>query len=87
MQAKELLPEYDRFGMLVEASLNAQDPWRTRVAQAQALRLMASAFTSAHVFKCFELFIQQEALGDRSEEVRSAMIEVRADYVGTIARG
>lgn len=77
--AKERLPEYDRFGMLVQASLDLQDPWQARVAQAEALKQLAQNFGSFEVQALFHLLINDHALGDRSEPVRSQMLDVRAE--------
>lgn len=75
-QAKELLPQYDQFGMIIEESLLAEDPWRNRKAIATALRLMSVHFTTADVDTFFQLLIGEEALGDRSQSVRTEMLEV-----------
>ncbi|KAJ8297218.1 eIF-2-alpha kinase activator gcn1 [Rhodotorula toruloides] len=74
-KAKELVPEYDRFGMLVEESLSREDPWRTRKAIATTLRLMADLFSPADVETFFDLLIAGKALGDRSQSVRTEMLE------------
>ncbi|BGP21302.1 translational activator of GCN4 [Rhodotorula toruloides] len=74
-KAKELVPEYDRFGMLVEESLSREDPWRTRKAIATTLRLMADLFSPAEVETFFDLLIAGKALGDRSQSVRTEMLE------------
>ncbi|GAA6058506.1 hypothetical protein JCM10212_006945 [Sporobolomyces blumeae] len=74
-KAKELLPQYDRFGLLIEESLNAQDPWRGRKALATSLRLLSESFSTADVKTFFDLLINGEALGDRSQSVRSEMLE------------
>ncbi|KAM0793613.1 hypothetical protein ACM66B_001046 [Microbotryomycetes sp. NB124-2] len=74
-QAKELLPQYDQYGMLIEESLTAEDPWRTRKALATTLRLIAEQFKKEDVKTFFGLLIEGEALGDRSQAVRSEMLE------------
>lgn len=71
-----MLPEYDQFGMLVHASLDQEDPWKTRVAQAEALRNMAHLWGPAEVVTLFEMLIDGGALGDRVEAVRTRMLEV-----------
>lgn len=75
-KAKELLPQYDRFGMLIEESLDAEDPWKARKALATTLRLMSPIFSPVDVKTFFDLLINGEALGDRSQSVRSEMLEV-----------
>lgn len=75
--ARERLPEYDRFGMLVEASLYQADPWQHRVAIAEALQHMAASLGSSEILNLFKLLIDGKALGDRSEAVQSKMLDVR----------
>ena len=75
-KAKELLPVYDQYGMVVEESLNAEDPWRARKAIATTLKLVAPYYTSTDVTTFFDVLIKGEALGDRSQSVRSEMLEV-----------
>jgi hypothetical protein len=75
-KAKELLPQYDNYGMLIEESLNAEDPWKSRKALASTLRLMSPIFSPVDVKTFFDLLINGEGLGDRSQSVRSEMLEV-----------
>ncbi|CEQ38752.1 SPOSA6832_00193 [Sporobolomyces salmonicolor] len=81
-KSKELLPQYDRFGMLVEESLAAEDPWRSRTAVATALRLLSELFLPVDVQAFFDLLINGGALGDRSQAVRSEMLETVIDLHG-----
>ncbi|BGP12338.1 hypothetical protein JCM10213_003855 [Rhodosporidiobolus nylandii] len=74
-KAKELLPEYDRFGMLIEESLSREDPWKTRKALGNTLRLLSDLFSPVDVKAFFDLLITGQALGDRSQAVRTEMIE------------
>jgi len=76
-KAKELLPQYDQYGMVIEESLNAEDPWRARKAIATTFKLVAPYFSPADVAAFFDILITGEALGDRSQSVRSEMLEVR----------
>lgn len=71
------MPEYDQFGMLVEESLHQQDPWQERVAIAETFGHLASLLHPSEVTVFFRLLIEDQALGDRSETVRSKMLEVR----------
>ncbi|GAA6002609.1 hypothetical protein JCM10207_007591 [Rhodosporidiobolus poonsookiae] len=80
-KAKELLPEYDRFGMLVEESLSREDPWKARKAIATTLRLLADIFSPADVKSFFDLLIAGQALGDRSQAVRSEMLEAAQNVI------
>ncbi|GAA6024607.1 hypothetical protein JCM11491_006044 [Sporobolomyces phaffii] len=74
-KAKELVPEYDRFGMLIEESLDAEDPWKSRKALASTLRLLSPLFSPVDVKTFFDLLITGQALGDRSQSVRSEMLD------------
>ncbi|KAI5477515.1 translational activator [Pseudohyphozyma bogoriensis] len=74
-KAKELVPQYDQYGMVIEESLTAEDPWRNRVAIALTLKLISEHFTPANVETFFGLLIEGFALGDRSQSVRSEMLE------------
>ncbi|GAA5922766.1 Gcn1p [Sporobolomyces koalae] len=80
-KAKELLPQYDRFGMLIEESLDAEDPWRSRKALATTLRLLSPIFSPVDVKTFFDLLINGEALGDRSQSVRSEMLEAASTVI------
>lgn len=71
-----MVPVYDQFGMVIEASLVVEDPWRTRVAQAATLKLVSEHFSPDDVDAFFELLIEGQALGDRNQAVRSAMLDV-----------
>lgn len=71
-----LVPEFDQFGMVIESTLNREDPWRTRKAIASALKAASVHFDSASVQTLFNLLLVDGALGDRSQDVRSEMLEV-----------
>lgn len=76
LAAKEKLPVYDQFGMLVEESLHQQDPWQERVAIAETFGHLAAILQPSDVAEIFRLLINGQALGDRSEAVRGKMLEV-----------
>lgn len=63
--------------MVIQESLNREDPWRSRVAEADALGHLAPTFGDADIGPLFDLLIDQQSLGDRNEEVRSKMLTVR----------
>lgn len=71
--ARELLPEYDKFGMIVPESLGRADPWQHRLAGANALCLLAPHWGSEDILPLFD-FLVQKSLGDRHEEVRARML-------------
>ncbi|KAF9561868.1 ARM repeat-containing protein [Agrocybe pediades] len=73
-KAKVLAPEFDQYGMVIASSLDRSDPWPARVAVAQAFRLLAPSFTEAEVEPFFKFLIEDEALGDRTPDVRRGML-------------
>ncbi|KAJ4478479.1 armadillo-type protein [Lentinula aciculospora] len=73
-KAKILAPEYDSYGMVIAQSLEQSDPWQARVAVSRAFQLLAPSFTEAEVMPFFRFLIQDEALGDRTAEVRRSML-------------
>ncbi|SCV68098.1 BQ2448_219 [Microbotryum intermedium] len=80
-KAKEIVPQYDQFGMIIEASLTAEDPWKTREALGTTLRLAAPLFEPRHVQSFFDLLIDDSALGDRKQAVRSEMLEAAMSVI------
>ncbi|KAI6029055.1 armadillo-type protein [Pisolithus microcarpus] len=74
-KAKILAPEYDEYGMVIPETLDRLDPWPTRVAIASIFEQLAPFFPDTEVegFICF--LIKNEALGDRSSEVRRGMLQ------------
>ncbi|KIJ63493.1 hypothetical protein HYDPIDRAFT_175892 [Hydnomerulius pinastri MD-312] len=84
-KAKILAPEFDQYGMVIARSLDRSDPWPTRVAIALAFEHLAPSFPDAQVELFFKFLIQDEALGDRSPEVRRGMLQAGTavvDYHG-----
>ncbi|KAF8434348.1 armadillo-type protein [Boletus edulis BED1] len=84
-KAKILAPEFDEYGMLIAQSVDRTDPWPTRVAIALAFAQLAPSFPETQVEPFFRFLIQDEALGDRSADVRRDMLHAGAaviDYHG-----
>lgn len=73
-KAKVIAPEFDEYGMVIAQSLDRSDPWPTRVVIGHTSELLASAFSARDVEPFFRFLIQDEALGDRSADVRKAML-------------
>ncbi|KAG2158689.1 armadillo-type protein [Suillus bovinus] len=73
-KAKILAPEFDEYGMVIASSLDRSDPWATRVAVALAFEHLAQSFTEDQVEPFFVFLIKDEALGDRSPDVRRGML-------------
>lgn len=75
-KVKVLAPEFDRFGMIIESSLDRPDPYPVRVAVGHAFTALAPLFDEAGVLDMFDFLVKKEALGDRSSEARQAMLNV-----------
>ncbi|KAH7929550.1 ARM repeat-containing protein [Leucogyrophana mollusca] len=73
-KAKILAPEFDEYGMVIAQSLDRSDPWTTRLAIASTLEHLAPSFTEDLIEPFFVFLIKDEALGDRSAEVRRGML-------------
>jgi HEAT repeat protein len=70
------MPEYDEYGMVIPESLNKKDEWPARSGIALALKAAAGLLASESTLtRFFRFLIEQEALGDREEKVRSQMLE------------
>ncbi|WVR05268.1 hypothetical protein IAU60_002280 [Kwoniella sp. DSM 27419] len=73
-KSKLLVPEYDRFGMVIPETVNRSDPWEARVAIAITLEKIAPFVTTALISPIFDFLINKEPLGDRHSEVRRTML-------------
>ncbi|KAJ6518743.1 armadillo-type protein [Mycena sanguinolenta] len=73
-KARILAPEFDQYGMVIAASLDRSDPWQARVAASHAFELLAPLLPEDEVERFFTFLIQDEALGDRTAEVRRGML-------------
>ncbi|KAJ3807969.1 armadillo-type protein [Lentinula aff. lateritia] len=73
-KARILAPEYDQYGMVIAQSLEQSDPWQARVAVSRAFQLLSPLLIEAEVVPFFHFLIQDEALGDRTPEVRRSML-------------
>lgn len=74
-KAGPLEPEYDQYGMVIPETLNRKDPWESRVGLALVIRAAAPHLGLDHVQSVCSFLIQEEALGDRDENVRKQMLE------------
>ncbi|KIJ11894.1 hypothetical protein PAXINDRAFT_157123 [Paxillus involutus ATCC 200175] len=74
-KAKILAPEFDQYGMVIAQSLDRADPWPTRVAIALAFEQLAPPFPITEVESFFNFLIRDEALGDRSPEAGTAVVD------------
>ncbi|KAJ7606190.1 armadillo-type protein [Mycena polygramma] len=73
-KAKILAPEFDQYGMVIAASLDRSDPWQARVAASHTFELLSPLLPEEEVEPFFTFLIQDEALGDRTAEVRRGML-------------
>ncbi|KAK9766674.1 translational activator of GCN4 [Basidiobolus ranarum] len=73
--ATPIVPEYDEFGMVIHSSLEKEDPWASRVGLASALVACAPLMNPEDLNPFFHFLIQEEALGDRHEDVRQRMLD------------
>ncbi|KZT22524.1 ARM repeat-containing protein [Neolentinus lepideus HHB14362 ss-1] len=80
-KAKILAPEFDQYGMVIEQSLNQTDPWPTRQAIAQAFELLAPSIPEQEIEPFFSFLIKEEALGDRTPDVRREMLHAATTVI------
>ncbi|KAG0234297.1 armadillo-type protein [Mortierella sp. GBAus27b] len=74
-KAKPIVPEYNEFGLIIQESLNRQDPFNERFGLSMALKNIAPLMTPSDLQPFAEFLIRQDALGDRNEEVRQGMLD------------
>ncbi|KAI8814624.1 armadillo-type protein [Cladochytrium replicatum] len=69
------VPEYDEYGIVIPASLDKADEWEAREGVALVMSACAPVIDDHDTLKkLFRFFIEEEALADRSELVRDAML-------------
>lgn len=71
--------------MIIERSLGRTDPWPARIAVGRTFELLAPHFTHSEVIPFFRFLLDDEALGDRSSDVRPAILSAATaviDYHG-----
>ncbi|KAL0955554.1 hypothetical protein HGRIS_001793 [Hohenbuehelia grisea] len=73
-KAKLLAPEFDEYGMLISQSIDRSDPWPARLSTARTFEGLAPLFGKDHVVTFIRFLIHDEALGDKSSDVRQAML-------------
>lgn len=77
-----LEPEYDQFGMVIDATLHREDPWTVRLGVAESLAEIAPLFTGKDVLPFFAFALRSPgALGDRNEAVRRATLRAATAIV------
>jgi len=74
LKCQSCILKVDTQGMVIASSLDRSDPWPARLAVAQTFRHLAPSFTEAEVEPFFRFLIEDEALGDRTPDVRRGML-------------
>ncbi|CAO3648342.1 unnamed protein product [Cunninghamella blakesleeana] len=75
LKSASLEPEYDKFGMVIPETLDRQDPWQSRSGLALAFKKSAQYLQVNNVIGFCEFLINDQALGDRHEQVRKQMVD------------
>lgn len=83
LRNKVLAPEFDRYGLVIESTLNREDPWRIRSAVAVTFQGLADLFQGSDVVPFFQFLIDGQALGDRHEDVRQKMLDAGSAVIDT----
>ncbi|KAG2190049.1 hypothetical protein INT46_000027 [Mucor plumbeus] len=73
--AAPLDPEYDEYGMVIPETLDRVDPWEARVGIALTLKAVAPFMQLENASDFCKFLINDQALGDRNEQVRKQMLE------------
>ncbi|KAI8599877.1 armadillo-type protein, partial [Dissophora ornata] len=74
-KAQPIVPQYNEFGLIIQESLDRQDPSDQRYGLSMALKNIAPLMTSSDLQPFAEFLIRQDALGDRSADVRQGMLD------------
>jgi hypothetical protein len=72
----ELKPELDAYGLVLEASLNREDPWKARCAIMESFGCLSPTLGKDNVLVIFELFLNGNACADRHAAVRQRVLDV-----------
>jgi len=67
--------------MVVAQSVDRSDPWASRLATARALELLAPYFTANDLESFFKFLIEDQALGDRTADVRRGMLSAGTSVI------
>jgi len=60
--------------MVIAQSLDRSDPWPARLATSQTFELLGASFTEDQIEPFFAFLIRDQALGDRTADVRKGML-------------
>ncbi|OLY81848.1 Translational activator GCN1 [Smittium mucronatum] len=74
--------EYDQYGIAIPGTNNKIDPFEARVSVAWALKCLSPLmYSDKQVQNVINFLLDSEALGDRNEEVREAMLETGVEII------
>ncbi|PKI85938.1 translational activator of GCN4 [Malassezia vespertilionis] len=77
-----LAPAYDQYGMVIDATLNREDPWPARLAVAQTFVALAPQCAPADLVPFLQFALPSgAALSDREDAVRGAMLSAATRMV------
>ncbi|KAI9281941.1 armadillo-type protein [Sporodiniella umbellata] len=79
-------PEYDEYGMIIPETMDRVDPWKARVGIALTLKATAPFMQSQNATSFCQFLINDQALGDRHEQVRSRMLDAGMATVNAYGR-
>ncbi|OMJ22814.1 Translational activator GCN1 [Smittium culicis] len=75
-------PEYDQYGIVIPGTVNKSDPFEARVSVAWSLKWLSPLLYSGTLAETVISFLlTSEALGDRNDEVREAMLEAGVELI------
>ncbi|KAF9359136.1 translational activator of GCN4 [Mortierella sp. AD094] len=74
-KAKPIVPQYNEYGLIIQESLNRQDPSDQRFGLSMALKNIAPLMKASDLQPFAEFLIRQDALGDRNTDVRQGMLD------------
>ncbi|KAF9937443.1 translational activator of GCN4 [Mortierella alpina] len=74
-KAQPIVPQFNEYGMLIQESMSRQDPTDQRFGLSMALKNIAPMMTASDLQPFAEFLIRQDALGDRSSDVRQGMLD------------
>jgi hypothetical protein len=80
-KAKILAPEFDEYGMVIAQSLDRSDPWTARLATARTFEHLAPFFLDSGLEPFFNFLIKDQALGDRTPDVRRDMLSAGTSII------
>ncbi|KAI8639859.1 armadillo-type protein [Parasitella parasitica] len=84
--AAPLDPEYDEYGMVIPETLDRVDPWEARVGIALTLKAVAPFMQLENASGFCKFLINDQALGDRNEQVRKQMLAAGLAVIGAYGK-